>query len=60
MVLSEQHYSQRGIFLFALGSIHLLSEGGRVEMLKNSKECVEDPVANGLSLTNQILYIKKL
>ncbi len=24
------------------------------------KECVEDPVANGLSLMNQILYIKKL
>ncbi len=24
------------------------------------KECVEDPVANGLSLMNQILYIRQL
>ena len=27
---------------------------------KQTKECVEDPVANGLSLTNPILYIKQL
>ncbi len=29
-------------------------------VVNSTKECVEDPVANGLSLTNQILYIKKL
>ncbi len=26
----------------------------------DNKECVEDPIANGLSLTDQILYIKWL